>query len=1131
MRFRYIICWFAGAVGAELFCPAAIARAGEIPLVTNLFQLRQMAQASQHSVAAIAMVGTVCEADARNNFLVLEDSSATELLGMEFTTPLLHAGQQIRISGEQCEITRRRTGIGLNYLPLVDDDGQHGVQERSATAQLTPGRYPIKVEWFNAGGAADLKVEFSGPGFERRKIPNALLSHEEFSAADDAVVSLPGLKFQSYEGNWRTLPDFSSWPESGSGTISNFVLDAKAQGEHIARVYRGFISVTQAGNYRFYLSSDDGSRLYLGERVPLVEVIGETSPPVPRPVYIGQIAGTNDAGRWASVEGVVRYVAPRGQRLELDLRSTSNNRMQVDVMNAASLSVECLLSTKVHLTGVGRQVFSTGAQSILGLFTVGGAHDVQLMEVPNETWQAHPLQTITNAVSAKNEGVVVRVSGELKSLDENGKYELVDDTGKIILKNLATPSAISRGRVEVLGQLGFDGADPILKNTCIRFIYNGTAVQLPLLTTAQQVLQLPRDEAARGYPVHLRGVITCVWPDDPRNYVLQDASRGVFLQHSNLFLTDQPQFGEFWDVQGLTGGGSFAPMIHVRSMERIGDGRLPEPAHAEWDQLVNGSLDNQFVEIEGVVLQVKTNNITLLAHSGKINIVVYGERPPALAQFENQLVRLRGCFQAVWDGKTHQVKSGEIRLGNIAVNTDQTFSADPFAVPQKSVPELRLYDLQANAFRRVKISGQFLQRRARECFMVSGTNGLRFVLNSETSLHPGDLIDVAGVPDLRGAAPVLREAVARKTGNAFFPVPNKLSADNLLHPENDATRVVVEGVLLDVQRSQAEQLLELRTGPRTFVAHMPAVRDPVEELVSGSHLRLTGVYAGQAGGLTGGAVNDSFDLLLYSPLDIQVLSQPPWWTFKKLLLALGILAAVLTLAGVWIVLLRRQVERRTAQLERANRQREQAERARVLDEERLRIARDLHDDLGSSLTEITMLGGMSLGETEKSGSDYISQIVKKARDSVNALDVIVWAVNPRENTLQSLADYLASFADEFLSASSISFRLNLPVSFPAITLEGRTRHDLFLATKEAMHNAVRHARATEVELSLALEQSALMIVVSDNGQGFAPDAKGSAHGLGNMQGRLAKLGGQCHINSTPGTGTTVTLKLVLPPAG
>ena len=109
--------------------------------------------------------------------------------------------------------------------------------------------------------------------------------------------------------------------------------------------------------------------------------------------------------------------------------------------------------------------------------------------------------------------------------------------------------------------------------------------------------------------------------------------------------------------------------------------------------------------------------------------------------------------------------------------------------------------------------------------------------------------------------------------------------------------------------------------------------------------------------------------------------------------------------------------------------------------------------------------------------------------------------------------------------------MNLPVSFPAVMLDGRTRHDLFLAAKEALHNAVRHAGATAVELSVALEAGRLVITVTDNGAGFAPDTKGSAHGLGNMQGRLAKLGGQCHIDSTPGGGTTVKLELELPAAG
>ena len=1129
MRFRHFIRQFASAVGALLFCAAAIVRAGEIPLVTNLFQLRQLAQVNLHSVADIELTGIVCQADARNKFLILQDGNTTESLGMEFSNNLLHGGQQIEIFGKQCEITRRRTGIGLRRLPLVDDDGQHEVREKSATAQLSSGRQPITVEWFNAGGAAKLSVEFSGPGFARRKIPGALLSHENFSSADGNLVTLPGLKFQSYEGFWRMLPDFGSWPESESGTVSNFDLDAAAQGEHIARVFSGFLTMTQTGSYTFYLNSDDGSKLYLGEPVPRVEVVGETLPPVPRPIFVGQIAGTNDPGRWVTVEGVVRYVSPRGRRLELDLRSPSNNRMQVDVMDAAGLPPGILLDSKVRLTGVARQVLSAGGQSILGLFTVGGARDIQLIELPNETWQAHPLQTISNVFSAKLSDAVARVSGVLQSAEAGENFVLADATGKIVLQNMVPPTVHPKDTVEALGVPNFDGTNFILKNVCLRVIYANAATKLPLLTSAQQVLQLPRSEATRGYPVHLRGVITSIWPDDPRNFVLQDATRGVFLQQSNLFLADRPQFGEFWDVQGVTGGGFFSPMIEVSSMQRISDGRLPEPAHAEWDQLVNGSLDNQYVEIEGVVLRVETNTLTLLAHSGKIKIIAYGERPPAFAQFENKLVRLRGCLQAIWDGQTHQFKPGEIRLANIAINTDRTFAADPFAAPQKTVPELRLYDLQANSFRRVKISGQFLQRHANDYFMVSGASGLRFVPNTETHFAPGDLIDVAGVADLRGAAPVLREAVARKTGTKALPVPKEIVAEDLTLPENDALRVLVEANLLEAIPARDELVLALLAGSRTFAARV-AAPTAAGSFAAGSKLRVTGVYVWQPVASDGGATSDAFEMLVRSPLDIEVLSRPPWWTFKKLLLAMGILAGVLALAGVWIVLLWRQIERRTAQLERATRQREQAERARALDEERLRIARDLHDDLGSSLTEITMLGGMSLGETEKSRRDYVSQIVKKARDSVNALDVIVWAVNPKENTLQSLADYLASFADEFLSASGIACRLNLPVSFPSVTLDGRTRHDVFLATKEALHNAVRHAGATEVELNLALEASQLRITVKDNGAGFAPDTKGSAHGLGNMQGRLAKLGGACQIDSTPGGGTKVTLTLSLPAA-
>ena len=223
MRFGHFIRRFASAGGAILFCAAAISCAGEIPLVTNLFQLRQLTQTNLQSVADLDLTGIVCGSDARNNFVILQDGSATELVGMEFTNAALAAGQRVRITGEKCAVIRRRTGLGLRRLPMVDNDGQHGVREKSARGQLSAGRQPITVEWFNAGGAAALSVEFSGPGFGRRKIPDAQLSHDEFSVADDTLVTSPGLKFQSYEGLWRACRILAAGRKRGGGRVQILV--------------------------------------------------------------------------------------------------------------------------------------------------------------------------------------------------------------------------------------------------------------------------------------------------------------------------------------------------------------------------------------------------------------------------------------------------------------------------------------------------------------------------------------------------------------------------------------------------------------------------------------------------------------------------------------------------------------------------------------------------------------------------------------------------------------------------------------------------------------------------------------------------------------------------------------------
>ncbi len=196
--------------------------------------------------------------------------------------------------------------------------------------------------------------------------------------------------------------------------------------------------------------------------------------------------------------------------------------------------------------------------------------------------------------------------------------------------------------------------------------------------------------------------------------------------------------------------------------------------------------------------------------------------------------------------------------------------------------------------------------------------------------------------------------------------------------------------------------------------------------------------------------------------------------------------------------------------------------------ERARIAQDLHDDLGASLTEISILANLAAEDRRPSDTNdnALPEIAGKAQALVGALDEIVWAVNPRHDTLGSLAEYLTAFASEFLSAAGITLRLDVPHDLPASALDAERRHSIFLAVREALNNAVKHSGASEVWLRVRLVNERLEILVEDNGRGFAPKPA-SGDGVGNLQSRLARLSGECKIESREDCGTRVRLSLPL----
>lgn len=256
-----------------------------------------------------------------------------------------------------------------------------------------------------------------------------------------------------------------------------------------------------------------------------------------------------------------------------------------------------------------------------------------------------------------------------------------------------------------------------------------------------------------------------------------------------------------------------------------------------------------------------------------------------------------------------------------------------------------------------------------------------------------------------------------------------------------------------------------------------------------------------------------------TPARIQVVVTPRFWQTAWFYLTAG--AAVLSAAaGTGWFGARLRMRRRIQSLKIRS----------ARETERSRIARDLHDDLGASLTEISILAALAAEDAEKTPlQPSLEQLSAKAKHVVSSLDEIVWAVNPREDNLPSLVEYLAAFAREFLDIARIPLRVDMATEIPDHPLAASQRHGVFLAAREALNNIVKHSGATEVHLSVAIGEGELRMTLADNGKGFSPDYATGGNGLGNLRLRMQEAGGDCRIDTRLGEGTTVLLSLPLQP--
>ena len=1098
-------------------------------LVTNLAQLRRAVTTEQSISLSLILEGTVWWADAKRGTLILHDPSSAYQLELDLPCPMPKAGDRLKLEGD-CTVAPTKDGIKLTSIPVVDNDGLHAAVEKAGSIHLKTGPHPIRVAWFNRTDKSELELAYEGPELSRRKIPESALFRMQADASAGATNLVNGLEYRCCEGVWWSmLPDLNHLAAVKSGVVSNLTLEVASRSEHVGLQFSGYLQIAREGDYTFHLKSDDGSRLYIGEPSLRATVLGTAPLPTPRPVTGGPAPSEREEYQWSEIEGTVTSVNRLQDDLEIEL-ATAAGSMRIKVADNSNCSFTLVPQNRIRTVGVSRSILRLDGLKVPGQCFVQSWNDIEQRYVTPDLWATYPLLTISNATSVptfSNSPPVARLRGQIRTGQNGQSMTLEDGSGSINLST--TEKNYSTGeRVEVLGRLDKQLTNLVLACALFRRVGGGPGESgsLPVLTTADQVNQLHAEELKRGYLVKLRGVVTSALQGDA--VIVQDATRGIFVSIGH---PSPLRVGDYCELEGRTAPGEFSPFINASRIERLGPGILPSPSHPTWDQLLNGSLHCQYVELEGVLTSINGGTITLLTRDGPIKVQLDAMAPALPVEYRNALVHLRGCLFATWDTEAQRVQVGNIRLMQQWVNLVQPAPVDPFTVPAKKVGDLLRFDPQAGALQRVKVSGQIVYAGKAGCFLMDGENGLRFIYAGDPTAHVCDLVEVVGFPDLTGPAPLLREAVVRRLQPAELPKPRKLASDDLVRDEYDSKLVQLDGVLLGVSKKADEAVLEMESGWHRFTAVVNDLSGFNASLSPGSRLQLTGVYAGQGGNRVLGRPIDSFQLLLNSGFDIRVLSRPPWWTLKHLLTVVGLLLSVLLVALVWIKLLQRQVAERTLQLEAQIGERQRAEQQRAIEQERARMAQDLHDDLGAGLTEVNMLGSLarSSATTAEEKSRYLDQLTGVARRLVTSLDEIVWAVNPRNDSLASLASYFASYGQQFLELASVSCGLDIAENLPRCPLNSKFRHAVFLAFKEALNNIVRHAGASEANLLIRVEREELVLALTDNGRGLGTREPGpGADGLSNMAERIRALGGRCDIQGAGQIGTTVQFRVPVP---
>jgi signal transduction histidine kinase len=664
-------------------------------------------------------------------------------------------------------------------------------------------------------------------------------------------------------------------------------------------------------------------------------------------------------------------------------------------------------------------------------------------------------------------------------------------------------------------------------------------IQLPpepaVLTNAMQVRVLNQTEAARHLPVHLRGVVLGEAEPGGDGFAMQDDTSGIYMRSSPDRVA-QLHPGDLIEVTGTSDAGWFEPGVLATDLRQLGRTNVPKPLPVTFEQLLDGHLDAQWVEISGIVRFCEPSpndprKLRLELVTGGERIVVRPNVPRTQEPLVDAEVQLRGvCYYLV--NKNRQLVSPMLAVPrDIPIIVKKPAPRDPYSTPLQSPDSLMQFAPEGSYGHRVHVRGVVTRYQPGEyVFIRDGEVGLRVQTSQRADLNPGDEIEVLGFPKRGEYSPMLEDAVFQKgaAGTPPLPVRLKEAADAFDH---DSDLVELEGTFDERRFLPWGCTYRFHTKDGTpFQAMLRQDNgQPIPlDLLPGSQIGIVGVcsveraYTGLVSGLSHPG---SFQLLLRSPADLVLIELPSWWTPWHIMWLLGAITGVLLLAVAGIMLVARMRLKEQA----VRRAMAEAEFSAIL-KERNRLAGEVHDTLAQGLGAISMQLEL-VKDRMKSGPEMVMKHIELAhslvRNSLTEVRNAIW--NRRSQVLENgdLATALEHILKETTDDTGISRRLQ--VTGRARRLPPVTENALLRVGQEAITNAMKHAKPGRIEVQLEFEEQRVSLRVKDDGIGFdagKPPANKTSFGLAGMRQRAAALGGELSLHSSHGQGTE--LKLTVP---